>query len=226
MPLMGTAAMVLSFGIEPEALVEHDDWHSHEHLRERLSIPGFKRGSRWTALSGEPEYFVLYEVTHLDVLASAPYLERLNHPTAWTTKMMTHYRGMKRGLCRVAGSYGAGLGQFGLPVRLSPASGRESHLRRWLTADMLPGLASRTGIVSTHLLEAALPSEMTREQTIRGQDATVNWVLLITGYSQESVAALSGNEFGEDVLVQNGALPGRVAECYQLAHSLTDKDAV
>jgi hypothetical protein len=46
MALMGTAAMVLSFGIAPVALVEHDDWHSHEHLPERLSIPGFKRGSR------------------------------------------------------------------------------------------------------------------------------------------------------------------------------------
>lgn len=224
MTLMGTAAMVLAFGIEPEALVEHDDWHSHEHLPERLSIPGFKRGSRWTALSRAPEYLVLYEVTRLDILASAPYLDRLNNPTAWTTKMMTHYRGMKRGLCQVVGSYGAGLGQFGLLVRLSPASGKELHLRRWLTDDMLPRLPSRAGLVSTHLLETALPSEMTREQTIRGQDAAVNWVLLVTGYSQECVAALSGNEFGDDVLVQNGALPGRVADLYQLAHSVTDND--
>jgi hypothetical protein len=221
---MGAGAMVLFFGIEPEVLVEHDDWHSHEHLPERLSIPGFKRGSRWTALSREPEYFVLYEVSHLDILASAPYLERLNNPTAWTTQMMTHYRGMKRGLCRVAGSYGAGLSRIGLLIRLSPASGKESSLHQWLTGEVLPRLPSRAGIVSAHLLEAALPPEMTREQTIRGQDAAVNWVLLITGYSQENVAALPGNEFRDDVLVQNGALPGRVAELYQLAHSVTDKD--
>ena len=40
------AAMLLSFDIATETQTEHDDWHSHEHLPERLSIPGFLRGSR------------------------------------------------------------------------------------------------------------------------------------------------------------------------------------
>ncbi len=30
---MGQGAMVLEFDIAPEAQVEHDDWHSQEHLR-------------------------------------------------------------------------------------------------------------------------------------------------------------------------------------------------
>jgi hypothetical protein len=173
MTLMGTAAMVLSFGAAPAALVEHDDWHSHEHLPERLSIPGFKRGSRWTAVSRGPEYFVLYEVTRLDILGSAPYLERLNNPTAWTTKMMSHYRGMKRGLCQVVGSYGAGLGQFGLLERLSPASGKEPQLRRWLTDDMLPRLPSRAGLVNRSTPEPDLrrrrrESHAQRQQSFAG----------------------------------------------------------
>ena len=28
------------------AAAEHDDWHTHEHLHERLSIAGFRRGER------------------------------------------------------------------------------------------------------------------------------------------------------------------------------------
>src|SRR5450432_3051055 len=62
MPLLGRAAMLLSFDIVPEAMAEHDEWHTHEHLPERLSIPGFVRGTRWKALRGEPGYFVMYEV--------------------------------------------------------------------------------------------------------------------------------------------------------------------
>jgi hypothetical protein len=46
MPLLGSAAMRLSFDIAPELAAEHDHWHLFEHLPERLSIPGFRRGTR------------------------------------------------------------------------------------------------------------------------------------------------------------------------------------
>ena len=54
MPLLGSAAMLLSFDIAPEAIDEHDRWHTHEHLPERLAIPGFLQGTRWVAIAGEP----------------------------------------------------------------------------------------------------------------------------------------------------------------------------
>ena len=90
MPLLGSAAMLLSFDVAPEAITEHDDWHTHEHLEERLSIPGFLRGTRWVALRGQPRYFVLYEVAELATLTSAAYLERLNNPSTWKSKIMPH----------------------------------------------------------------------------------------------------------------------------------------
>ena len=62
MPLPGKAAMLLLFDVLPEAIPEHDDWHTHEHLPERLSIPGFLRGTRWVATDGQRRYFVIYEV--------------------------------------------------------------------------------------------------------------------------------------------------------------------
>lgn len=96
MPLLGPAAMLLSFDVAPEAISEHDDRHAREHLPERLGIPGFLR----VALQGQARYVVLYEVDELGVLASDAYLQRLNHPSPWTSKMRPHYRGMRRGLCR------------------------------------------------------------------------------------------------------------------------------
>ena len=49
MALPGSAAMVLGFDSAPEAINENDDWYTHEHFAERLSIPGCNRASRRAA---------------------------------------------------------------------------------------------------------------------------------------------------------------------------------
>ena len=224
MALLGKAAMILSFDIVAEAIDEHDDWHSHEHFNERMSIPGFMRGSRWVASAAEPNYFVMYEVKDLDVLASSHYLERLNHPSPWTSKMMTNYRGMRRGLCHVSCSHGDGLGNIGLLIRFSPVAENESALRDWLCRDVLPTLPGRPGLVSAHLFEAALTPELTQEQRIRGQDGAIDWVVLVTGYRADSVAQLANDEFSCAQLEQHGAAH-ITAGGYTMMHSLSAQEA-
>ena len=161
MPLLGKAAMLLSFDVVEDAIPEHDEWHTHEHLPERLSIPGFVRGTRWVSLNGKPRYFVMYEVEQLATLQSEAYLERLNNPSPWTSRMMPNYRGMTRGFCSVSGSLGVGMGQVGLLIRFKPETGTESSLRAWLLNDTLPQLPSRRGLGSAHLFEGALTPDMT-----------------------------------------------------------------
>ena len=48
MSLLGRAAVAIWWNIRPEQRSEFGDRHSHEHFPERMSIPGFRRGSRWT----------------------------------------------------------------------------------------------------------------------------------------------------------------------------------
>jgi hypothetical protein len=205
MLLLAQAAMLLSFDVVPEAVPEHDDWHTHEHLPERLAIPGFLRGMRWVALRGRPRYMVVYEVSQLDVLTSDAYLRRLNNPTPWTTKMMASYRGMNRGLCSVTGSFGLGIGHVGLLVRFKPEPGAAAPMRKWLLQDVLPPLSSQPGIGSVHLLEGALTAPMTNEQRIRGADSGVDWAVLATGYRQEALSKLAQAELGGARLEQQGA---------------------
>jgi hypothetical protein len=195
MPLLGQAAMLLSFDVAAEAIAEHDDWHTHEHLPERLAIPGFLRGTRWVALRGAPRYFVLYEVARLDVLTSDAYLQRLNNPTPWTSKIMPHYRAMSRGFCAVSGSFGFGLGHVAVLLRFKPPSAA-APTRAWLLGEVLPQLPAKPGIGSVHLLERALTPPMTNEQRIRGGDAGVDWAIVVTGYHEDAVASvnLSGLE--------------------------------
>ena len=226
MGLLSKAAMVIWNDITPHAIAEHDDWHSHEHMPERLSIPGFLRGRRCVALSGSPRYFILYEVEDFDTLISRPYLERLNHPTPWSREMMTHFRNMTRSLCRIQASFGSGMGQTLLTIRLSPVAGQEEALRAWLTESLLPGLPARRGLVGAHLLQAekqvGLPQ--TKEQEIRGGDATADWVLLAEGYDAEAVIHIMQDEFREETLVRQGASPEQVRGVYGLTFAICSGD--
>jgi hypothetical protein len=205
MPLLGSAAMLLSFDVAPEAIPEHDDWHSHEHLRERLSIPGFLRGTRWVALRGQPRYLVLYEVADLETLTSGPYLSRLNNPSPWTAKIMPHYRGMRRGFCVVSGSFGLGLGHVAVALHFKPQPGSEGDLRQWLLTEKLPRLPAGPGLGSVHLLEGAVTLAMTNEQMIRSVDSAVDWALIITGFREEALVELTRESLGPRNLQDQGA---------------------
>ena len=181
--------MLLGFDVAAEAVDEHDDWHTHEHLPERLAIPGFLRGTRWLAIEGAPRYAVLYEVESLETLASPAYLARLNDPTPWTTRTMPHYRGMTRGLCTVAASAGAGQGPFALLVRLEPAAGAEARLDAFLRREIVATLPTRPGLGSAHLLKAELAAPMTNEQRIRGAASLEERSHGIIGIAQNTAIA-------------------------------------
>jgi len=202
MPLLGSAAMLLSFDVEAGAIEEHDRWHTHEHLPERLSIPGFLRGTRWIASGAGARYMVLYEVENLQTLASEAYLTRLNNPTPWTRKVMPHYRGMIRGLCTVLGSFGFGQGGAAALIRFTPEPQRVAALHGWLLEEALPAVPGMSGLGSAHLLQGAQAAAMTNEQRIRGADRGVDSALILTGYDDRAVAACAEQLSGD--LVQQG----------------------
>ncbi len=205
MPLLGSAAMLLSFDIEADAIEEHDRWHTHEHLPERLSIPGFKRGTRWIADGDGPRYMVLYEVESLCTLASDAYLARLNNPSPWTQKMMPHYRGMNRGLCTVVGSFGFGQGGSAALVRFTPVAARAKALTRWLMDEKLPQVPSMSGLGSVHFLHGAQAAAMTNEQRIRGADRGVDSALIVTGYDSDAVREFAAQLCADEGLSARGA---------------------
>ena len=223
--MLGRAAVAMWWDIAPEMRAEFEDWHSHEHMPERLSIPGFLRGTRWAALSGEPSYFVSYEVKNLTSTTGGPYLERLNNPTTWSRKMMPHHRNMVRSLCRVRASFGGGVAGVLATIRFSPRRGRSRSMAAWLT-EVIAALPARKGLTSAHLLEslpAAGPAQTT-EQKIRGQDMVAEAVLLIGGYDIETVRAVVANELGAELFASRGAPAGRIEGYYRPAFSLTSRD--
>jgi len=212
--------MLLSFDVAPEAIPEHDDWHTHEHLPERLAIPGFLRGTRWIVRRGRPRYVVLYEVDRLATLTSDAYLARLNAPSPWTSRMMPHYRGMSRGFCSVTASFGLGMGAVALLIRGKPDANAAEPLRRWLVDETLPRQVSSRGIGSAHLLEGTAVPGMTNEQRIRGADAGIDWAVLITGYSEQALTRLADADLDTAHLTRRGAT-NVTSAVYAIDYALT-----
>lgn len=208
----------------PGQRAEFEDWHSHEHFTERMSIPGFRRGTRWSSAEGGEGIFQMYELDAYEVVQSAAYLERLNAPTPWSTKMMPHHRNMVRSQCRVLASAGGSVSRHALTVRLSPQSGADDVLQGDLSA-RLAGIAVRPGCVGAHLLRHETPRiATTREQQIRGGDRVADWVLVVMGYDLDTLSELKSTHFSQDALHGMGAARGVESALFVLCHSATPAD--
>ena len=192
--MLGRAAVAMWWGFAPEMRDEIEDWHTHEHMPERVAIPGFLRGTRWIALGGELSFFILYEVARASVLTGADYMARLNDPTPWSRKMMPHHLNMTRSLCRVHASSGGLIGRALTTLRFSPPRRGGRSVSAWLAKEKLLALAQRRGLLGASLLRAERqPSAKTVEQEIRGGDRTADWVLILSGHEESAVEA-AGNE--------------------------------
>jgi len=224
MALLGKAALAMWWDMAPDVNPEFQDWHSHEHFRERLVIPGFRRATRWSNADGGEGVFQIYELDVFETLTSPQYLERLNAPTPWSSKMMPHHRNMVRSQCRVLESAGGSVARHALTVRLSPQPGMEPSLREALRA-IGHRLADLPGCVGGHLLRHEAPAiAQTTEQKIRGGDQVADWVFLAIGYDRQVLEGLAANELGEKALTRLGAQANAFREIYTLSFSATPAD--
>src|SRR5262249_45432217 len=151
----------------------------------------------------------------VSTLRSEPYMRRLNDPTPWSTRMFPRFRNMVRSICAVRASFGRGVGRAIATARITPEEGRDAEVCTWLVDGKLPALASRPGIVGAHLLQnQPLPaSSQTREQALRGADATADWVIVAEGDDAGAIRKLIATELSEHSLIA-GAKPGAVIAQY------------
>ena len=117
--LAGEAVVAIWNDIAPEARTQFYDWHTNEHMPERVGIPGFRRGRRAIALdeATQPEFFTLYEADTFEVITGSDYVARLNDPTPATRTVTAQFRATTRTLARVVESRGPGLGGILLTLR-------------------------------------------------------------------------------------------------------------
>ena len=210
--------------IAAEMKSEFEDWHSHEHFPERMSIPGFRRGTRWTSAGEGAGIFVMYEVESHETLSSPAYAARLNAPTPWSTKMMPHHRNMVRSQCHVLDSHGTGTARYALTLRFAAESMGNldvpAHFRT-----VVDQCVTRPGFVGAHLLRHQPPDiAQTKEQRIRpAADQVADWIFIVCGYDATVLDAFDADAFG-NFSADGGVTSDCVKGLYSLSHSATAAD--
>ena len=228
MTMPGKGCFVAWYDLKPGYKADHDHWHTHEHMIERVAIPGFLRGFRYQTLTGRPRLCVMYQTETLATLTSPAYLERLNDPTPWTNRTLPHFDGMNRTLCTVASSHGHGIGGYLLTIQLSARPGEEDRLQAWLSEDALPALATRAGLCGAHLLlgDQSASETKSQEKELRGvPDGIADRVLLVEGYDRTVLEHAQAELQGVNGLVAHGAAEGWITGMYSLGYTLGEDEA-
>ena len=160
----------------PGREAEFEEWFQHEHLAERLAVPGFLLGRRYEAVSGQPRYFNLYLTQSADVLKSAAYIERLNHPTPMTHKIMSEiFKDMIRTVCHRTLRLGALRGAAAVALRFTEKIDPNA-LRAALEALVLDK-AVACGEIWTAVDARTIP--VSEEERLRGGDRKIEACLYV-----------------------------------------------
>ena len=96
---------------------EYEEWHTFEHVPERVSLPGFEAGYRYSSDDpGTTTYFTFYKLASLQALQSPDYTDVVDHPTPWSAKMRPAFRNVFRLPASVVAVQGIGLSGWVAPI--------------------------------------------------------------------------------------------------------------
>ena len=174
---------------------EFEEWFQHEHLQERLSVPGFLLGRRYEAVGGEPRYFNFYVTRSVEVLSSPEYVTRINQPTPMTRMVMSEiFKDMIRTVCHQSFRLGNMRGSVAVTARFSkPPSpiGLKARLE-----NLLQDKAVACGEIWSAARSDGVP--VSQEERLRGGDSRMEGCLLVETLrvqNAERIAAALSNEF-------------------------------
>lgn len=163
--------------VAPGREAEFEKWFQHEHLAERIAVPGFLLGRRYEAVMGDRRFFNFYLTQSPEVLTSAAYLARVNDPTPLTRiVMMEIFKDMIRTVCRRSYVRGALRGAAAVVVRFDRAVSSIA-LHDVVDAQMRdPAVARGEVWLAEHPSASGGQSE---EERLRGGDRRVEACLLV-----------------------------------------------
>ncbi|WP_298879180.1 hypothetical protein [uncultured Bradyrhizobium sp.] len=226
MPLKGRAFMAIWHDIEASGEAEYSDWHTRQHMPERLGVPGFlagRRGVDWNL--AHQRWFTLYETRTLEVLSSDDYRARLNNPTHWSNRVQPTFRNFARSACILSASAGRGMGGAMATIRL--AMGKDALAGFEATADRLAHrIALLDGVCGAHLGVAAPQTTRikTRESELRastGEDV-FDAVVLVDGVGRRELTRVVSDV--QKLLHTALTVTSHEDGIYDLAYLLTAED--
>jgi hypothetical protein len=175
--------------VAPGREAEFEEWFQHEHLQERLGVPGFLLGRRYEAVRGEPRYFNFYLTRSAEVLNSADYRMRLNNPTPMTRMVMSEiFKDMIRTVCHQSLRIGKMRGTVAVVARFGERPD-ENEL-----AAALEKLLQDKGVACGEVCSAASLGQLpvSEEERLRGSDRRIEACLMVETLRVQDADRIAG----------------------------------
>ena len=185
MALLGKGALLNWGGVLPKHDLDYNLWHSLEHMPERMSVKGFLRAFRCVGLKGtndNDKYFMMYDVKNKDILSSKQYLNRLNNPTDWTSKILSKYIYPSRAICEVIITKSLTNGLSGFFVTIRYLSQNDDIKNFYNISDEI---MRQNGIFSIHCFQSDKKISLfkTKEKVLRSfqgnEDEIIDYAVII-----------------------------------------------
>ena len=229
MGLLGNAVLVNWGGILPDKETNYNEWHSKEHMPERISLPGFLRGYRAVGIDGTEinhKYFMMYEAEKKEIFVSKEYLERLNNPTKWTKEILSSYLSPSRTICSVISTKSIGLGSFILTIRFLDKNIQNQHHVERLKL-LTKEVTEFQGITGMHVLlgdnsYGQMNTEEKKHRSFQGKnDQIISQALIIEGLNLNSLKIVL-NYLDDKILLNEDK--SIISNFYSCQHVLTKSD--
>jgi len=144
---------------------EWNDWYSRQHCAERVKLPGFLSGRRFskiegvpkaTSIPGDAQYLALYDLANLEVLISEPYQklrtkELARSPDSFDVqifKLPKFARGAYVHIYPENGEYQAPSSKFIFVVGHDIPPGKEAEFAAWYNTEHIPALMKVPGFLT------------------------------------------------------------------------------
>jgi len=159
--------------IEEGHRIEFRKWQNCQHIKERVTLPGFRVGHRYCGSGQAQDFLMLYETRDSKVMKSAPYLHSQNNPTPWTRESLTYFLNPKRSVYTVLARRGKKPpvdAPYIYVFRFHASPDDESEVAGWYVKNGLPGICSIQGVNRGRFYEMDLEvsTVATREKRIHG----------------------------------------------------------
>jgi hypothetical protein len=154
---MSKGLLLAAFDFSTAHADEFHDWYDHEHLPERLGVPGFLNAERWLETANPAIHVATYDLESPDVLRSAAYRAVSGNPTPWTRRVTGMARRLMRfdGAQLVPGDLAAPSGAAGLLIAaMNVAPAAQDEFTRWYNEEHLPRLAGVPGVLAARRYQA------------------------------------------------------------------------
>ena len=172
----------------------HEFWYQTEHLRDRVSIEGFRLGRRHESVGSGARFFTYYETDSDDILFSPAYLEQLDNPSPLTREVMKGvFINVSRTVCICARRVGGSRGSLVITAR--SVSGKPlAEL-----CALVDSVSQRSGVLRVELwMRTQSQSDEKedtprREEQIRGGDAHIESCLVAHTTTMQSAQQIANS---------------------------------